>query len=173
MASAIFPNPTNVLTHMECLSKLCLFCHGKYNLRSLSEELIKTIRKESIIENLEATHIPRSVCETCRKDLKRYGAELIKSRRTATQPIADSLMKIVLDGPCDCGLCKIVRTNAPPSRKKKPGRPAMEKNSLVCKKCFDENCDGKSCQKTTVKKCAAKLIENNPNVAQAVEIPHR
>ena len=168
MASAIFPNPTNVLTHMECLSKLCLFCHGKYNLRSLSEELIKTIRKESIIENLEATHIPRSVCETCRKDLKRYGAELIKSRRTATQPSADSLVKIVLDGPCDCGLCKIVRTNAPPSRKKKPGRPAMEKNSLVCKKCFDENCDGKSCQKTTVKKRAAKLIENNPNVAQAV-----
>ena len=166
MASA---SPTNILTHLDCLQKLCLFCHGKHNLRSLSESLIKKIRKATIVQNLEAISNPRSVCNVCRLDLdKPDGADILKSRRVATQPSVESLMNYTLDGPCDCGLCKIVKARVPPSRRKKPGRPAKEINSLVCSKCYDENCDGKNCQKTTVKKAATKLIENNPNVAQAV-----
>ena len=162
------PNPTESLSHIECLSKLCIFCHEKFNLKNISENLLSKISK--IIDDVLAIHNPRSICHSCRSDLEISDrADLLKHRRIRTQPIADDLMYINLNGLCNCGLCKKVKTKRPPPRKlKRTGRPTKIKNSLICSKCYDENCDGKNCQTSTVKETAAKLIQKNPRVAQAV-----
>ena len=172
-------NPTKALNHLECLVKLCAFCHQKGNVRLISADLVKKIKDNSIIENLEALHNPRSICNSCRVDLnvdfkKNPNApeiiKCLKLRRSKTQPSADELISITLDGECKCRLCKIVKSNAPPPRKanKRSGRPPKPSNTMVCSKCYSEDCDGKNCKTSGVKKSATNLIKNNPSVAQAV-----
>ena len=172
-------NPTQALNHMECLVKLCAFCHEKGNVRLISADLVKKIKDNSIIDNLEALHNPRSICNSCRKDLnvdfkKNPNApEIIKRlklRRNETQPSIDELINFTIDGECRCRLCKIVKTNAPPPRKakKRSGRPPKPSNTLVCSKCYSEDCDGKNCKESGVKNSAANIIKTNPSVAQAV-----
>ena len=163
------PNPTVSLSHIECLSKLCIFCHGKYNLSNITEALLNKINP--IVPNVLAMHNPRSICNSCRSDLDLERKDLLKHRRFRNQPEVDDLVNYNLNGPCNCGLCKKVRANNPPPRKlkaKRTGRPPKIKNSLICSKCFDDDCNGQNCQESTVKESASKLIQANPRVAQAV-----
>ena len=153
---------------MECLEKLCIFCHEKFNLQTITESLRQKISE--LIGNVFAMHNPRSICHSCRSDLYiEDRKDLLKHRRIRTQPSVDELISFNLIGPCDCGLCKKVKAKKPPPRKqKRTGRPKKLENSLICSKCYDDNCDGKNCQNSNVKDTATKLIQKNPRVAQAV-----
>ena len=171
-----WPNPTSALTHIECLHKLCLFCHVKWNLQPLSLNLTKKITENSIIQDIAAPHIPRSICHYCRKDLSLDfkknpdTPECLKRRRNATQPSVDQLMSYTLNGECNCGLCKKVRAKVPPPRKpkKRQGRPPKATKTLVCSKCYSEECDGTNCKTSNIKNSASNIIKSNPRVAQAV-----
>ena len=165
--ASVYPNPTQALSHIECLSKLCIFCHGKFNLSNITESVLNKI--SPIVQNVLAMHNPRSICNSCRSDLDLQRADLLRHRRLRTQPIVDDLVSINMNGPCNCGLCKKVKAKKPPpSKKKRTGRPSKIKNTLICSKCFDENCNGMNCQESNVKDSASKLIKTNPKVAQAV-----
>ena len=158
------------LTHLECLSKLCIICHiPKQTLDPLGINLTIMLEEMEIAKNFAADHVPKTICASCRIDAQKPGGEqVLKERRASSQPSADDLMNITLDGACECKLCKIVKNNRQPPPKKKAGRPKKRSISLVCSKCMDPECSGIDCSGKAVKESASNLIKANPRVAEAV-----
>ena len=96
------PNPSVSLSHIECLKRLCIFCHEKFNLRDVPPTFFSKIR-DIIQGDVLAVQNPRSICNSCRSDLyKEDRADDLKYRRIRTQPSVDELLSINLNGPCNC-----------------------------------------------------------------------
>ena len=162
--------PYKPLTHLECLSKLCIICHlPKQNLDPLGDNLTIMLEELGVVKNFSADHVPKSICGACRIDAQKPGGEeVLKDRRALSQPSIDEMLCYTLDGVCECKLCKIVKTARKPPSKNKGGRPKKRSISLVCTKCMDPDCSGIDCSGKAVKDSASKLIETNPRVAEAV-----
>ena len=164
--------PTKPLTHLECLSKLCIICFEKVgHLETLSENLSFFLQEDNIVENVDANHNPKSICNSCRTDYQKPdSAKILKERRKAAQPSVDELICFNLNGICECKICQIVkkRPPPPPKSKNKGGRPKKRSVSLVCSKCMDPECSGINCQGKKVKESASKVIAANPKIAQAI-----
>ena len=120
--------PTQKLTHKECLYRLCLFCHQKHKLVTLTSALILKIEKLGVIKDLNAPHIAKAICEPCRAQFyKPEGQATLKQRRVVSLPDADDLVSICYDSnTCPCKICEIVKTNQPPTAsKRKVARPSI------------------------------------------------
>ena len=149
--------PTQKLTHKECLYRLCLFCHQKHKLVTLTSALILKIEKLGVIKDLDAPHIPKAICEYCRQQFyKPEGQATLKQRRVVSLPDADDLVSICYDSnTCPCKICEIVKTNQPPTASKRkvarPSKPTAKVRKV-----------------TPVKESASKVVEENPRLAKAI-----
>ena len=163
--------PTQQLTHSDCLYRLCLFCHQKHKLRNLQPALILKIEKLKVIKDLDAPHIPKAICEACRRALYQpEGKATLKQRRAVSLPDIDDLISVSFDSStCPCKICEIVKTNKPPTAsKRKIARPSKPTAKSLCKNCQSADCDGKECKNTSMKESAGKVVKENPRLAEAI-----
>ena len=171
MSKSTYPNPSEKLTHRECLYRLCLFCHQKHKLHDIKLTLLLKIEKLSVIKDLDAPHNAKAICESCRQQLyKPEGQAVLKQRRDVSLPHIDDLISISYNSnTCPCAICEIVKKNKPPTTsKRKIARPSKSTPKVICKSCQSPDCDGKQCKNTSVTESASKVVKENPRLANAI-----
>ena len=125
----------------------------------MSPALILEIEKMGLIKDLSAPHNAKVICDSCRRQVSRgeEGKAILKQRRVVSLPHIDDLISISFDSStCPCKICHIVKTNKPPTtRKRKIARPSEPAAKLARKN-------------TSTKESASKVVTENPRLAKAI-----
>ena len=161
-------------SHQQCQERMCVFC---YNTKKI--EKTQTLKHSSVQKKLGELDITISQTltapsETCRRKLFSPNTAVAMKELLNQSRKGFGFIGIVSETDiCDCKICSKVRSNKPPSRKKRGAKPKSKPQPKpccnICQKDWEE---GHQCNSpNNFASISERLLNNvNPMVAQATAV---